>query len=295
MAVKTLSELFEHELKDIYYAEHRLVEALTQLAEETKHREIKRAYTTHKKETQGQIKRLKQVFKLIGEAPEPEKCPGIEGLLKEKQNFVKKEKPSQEILDYYNLGAASKTERYEITAYEGLIEIAQLLGIDRAAELLGENLQEEQATLDKLKALSEGYDTDALVKDEEEAEETPAAKKGGASKGSKEAAGAKGAKESKSTGASKDAGASKGSKSAAASKGSGAAKGTAASGRDGGSKSASGKGAAKGLTKGLGPRNPAGPTNNDAGEVATGVGYRGEVEADDIMVAPDPVVTAGQR
>jgi ferritin-like metal-binding protein YciE len=260
MAIKTLSELFEHELKDIYYAEHRLVEALTELAGETKHREIKRAYTTHKKETQGQIKRLKQVFRLIGDVPEAEKCPGIEGLLKEKQNFTKKEKPSQEILDYYNLGAASKAERYEITAYEGLIEIARQLGMDQAVELLGANLQEEQATLDTLKILSQDYDTGALLAKEEEegsSEKSPA--KGSAAKSGKSGSAAKG-----------------GSKSAPASKG--ATKSGAASKGASGSKSASrGKGTGRG---------------NAAGDDA---GYRGEVEADSIMVAPDPVVSLGDR
>ncbi len=163
MAVKNLSELFEHEMKDIYYAEHRLVEALEQLASETKHREAKKAYTSHKRETQGQIKRLQKVFKLSGKVPEPERCPGIEGLLKEKQNFTKKEKPSQDMLDYFNLGAAAKAERYEISAYEGLIQIAQQLGMDQAVELLAQNLQEEHATLDKLHELSKAFDTTLLM------------------------------------------------------------------------------------------------------------------------------------
>jgi ferritin-like metal-binding protein YciE len=168
MAVKTLNELFEHELKDIYYAEHRLVEALAELAEETKNREIKRAYTSHRKETQGQIKRLEKVFKMFGKVPEVEKCPGIEGLLKEKQQFAKKEKPSQEILDYFNLGAASKTERYEITAYESLIEIAQQLGMADAVELLSQTLQEEEGALEKVQALAQQCDLSAMVEPMEE-------------------------------------------------------------------------------------------------------------------------------
>ena len=199
MAVKNLNELFEHELKDIYYAEHRLLEALEQLASETKHREAKKAYTAHRRETQGQIKRLQKVFKMFGEAPEPEKCPGIEGLLKEKQNFTKKEKPSQEILDYFNMTAAIKTEHYEICAYEGLIEIARQLGMEPAVELLAQNLSEEQATSEKLHTLAREYDTASLMGDEEEEEdEEPKSGKGasgakggsnkGASKGGSKAA-----------------------------------------------------------------------------------------------------------
>jgi ferritin-like metal-binding protein YciE len=171
MSVKTLDELFEHELKDIFYAEHRLVEALAELASETKNREIKQAYTSHKKETQGQIKRLQKVFRLFGKVPEVEKCPGIEGLLKEKHQFTKKEKPSQEILDFFNLGAASKAERYEITAYESLIEIAQQLGMSEAVELLAETLQEEEAALEKVQMLAQQYDMSSMMSSEEGEEE----------------------------------------------------------------------------------------------------------------------------
>lgn len=203
MAVKNLNELFEHELKDIYYAEHRLLEALEQLASETKHREAKKAYTSHRRETQGQIKRLQKVFKMFGEAPEPEKCPGIEGLLKEKQNFTKKEKPSQEILDYFNMTAAIKTEHYEICAYEGLIEIARQLGMEPAVELLAQNLSEEQATSEKLHMLAREYDTASLMEDDEEEDEEPKSGKGAAAKG------ASGAKGGSKKGASKGGGGSK--------------------------------------------------------------------------------------
>ncbi|MEO5930982.1 MAG: DUF892 family protein [Candidatus Kapaibacterium sp.] len=184
MAVKTLSELFEHDLKDIYYAEHRLVGALEELAGESKNREIKRAFTNHKKETLGQIKRLKQVFKLFGEAPEAEKCPAIEGLLKEKKDFTKKEKPTPGILEYANLTAAAKTERYEITAYEALIEIAQVLGMDKAVELLSANLQEEEAALATVKALSQEYNKAPLMTEEDKTETASKGAKGGASKAS---------------------------------------------------------------------------------------------------------------
>jgi ferritin-like metal-binding protein YciE len=207
MAVKTLNELFEHELKDIYYAEHRLEEALAELAEESKIREIKRAYSAHRKETQGQIKRLKLVFKTIGQAPEREVCPGIEGLLKEKKNFTKKEKPSQEILEYFNLGAAAKTERYEITAYEGLIEIARQLGMTTAVELLSQNLQEEENALEMLKSFSRQYNTAALIERPESEEGSSSSgsssggsSRGGGSKGSGSKGGAKGGA-SKSSGA----------------------------------------------------------------------------------------------
>ena len=87
-----------------------------------------------RKETQGQIKRLEKIFKALGRKPEAETCPGIE-----------------ELLEFYNLGAGQKAKRYEITSYENLIDMADKLGRPDAVELLEENLQEEEAALNKLK------------------------------------------------------------------------------------------------------------------------------------------------
>jgi len=162
MPVTTLRELFEHELKDVYYAEQKLVEALQQLAGESTKPEIRRAFEDHRKETQNQIKRLEQVFSLLGQQPETEVCAGIEGLLKEKQSFSR-EKPSEEILQVFNLGAAQKTERYEITAYENLIELGRKLQLREAVQLFNETLTEEKAALQKLQALAKDLDVTPLL------------------------------------------------------------------------------------------------------------------------------------
>jgi ferritin-like metal-binding protein YciE len=170
MAMQTIQELFEHELKDMYSAEHSLLEALEQMANETSDREIKKAYTQHRRETQGQIKRLDKVFKMLGQKASAETCAGIEGLLKEKKLFMR-EKPSSELLEFFNIGAAQKTERYEITAYESLIDMAEKLDMGEAVELLEQNLQEEEGALNKLKMIASEFDvTDA--NDELEPEET---------------------------------------------------------------------------------------------------------------------------
>ena len=173
MGMQTIEDLFEHELKDIYSAEHSLLTALEQMAGESSDRGIRKAFTQHRKETQGQIKRLEKIFKTMGQKPEAETCPGIEGLLKEKKVFMR-EKPSEELLEFYNIGAAQKTERYEITAYESLIDMADKLGMVDAVELLEQTLQEEEATLNKLKAIASEFDvadeqSDENVDDEEEA------------------------------------------------------------------------------------------------------------------------------
>lgn len=167
MAMQTIEELFEHELKDIYSAEHSLLAALEQMASESSDREIKKAYTQHRKETQGQIKRIEKVFKSMGQKPEAETCPGIEGLIKEKKAFMK-EKPSADLLEFYNIGAAQKTERYEITAYETLIDMADKLGMTDAVELLEQNLQEEEAALNKLKVIASEFDVSEEAEEEEE-------------------------------------------------------------------------------------------------------------------------------
>jgi ferritin-like metal-binding protein YciE len=137
------------------------------MAQESADRDIKKAYTQHRKETQGQIKRIEKIFRSLGQKPEAESCPGIEGLIKEKKVFMR-EKPTGELLEFFNVGAAQKVERYEITSYESLIDMADKLGLTDAVELLEENLQEEEAALNKLKAIASEFD----VADEGESEQT---------------------------------------------------------------------------------------------------------------------------
>jgi ferritin-like metal-binding protein YciE len=169
--MESIEELFEHELKDILGGEQSLLNALEQMAEESSDRDIKKAYLQHRKETQGQIKRLERIFKSLGQKPEAETCPGIEGLIKEKKVFAR-EKPTAELLEFFNIGAAQKVERYEITSYENLIDMADKLGMTDAVDLLEQNLQEEEAALNKLKALASEFDvTDESESDELEEEE----------------------------------------------------------------------------------------------------------------------------
>ena len=170
MAIRTIEELFEHELKDIYGAEQSLLDALQQMAEESADREIKKGYLQHRKETQGQIKRIEKIFKSMGQKAEAATCAGMEGLIKEKKLFMR-EKPSEELVEFYNIGAAQKVERYEITAYENLIDMAEKLGMSDAVELLEQTLQEEEATLNKLKAIASEFEVAEETGEEEEEEE----------------------------------------------------------------------------------------------------------------------------
>jgi len=165
MAMQTIEELFEHELQDIYAAEQSLIDALEQMAQESSDREIKRGFTQHRKETQAQIKRLEKIYRALGRKPESGSCPGIEGLIKEKKLFMR-EKPSRELLEFYNIGAAQKVERYEITAYESLVDMAEKLGMADAVDLLEQNLQEEEMALNKLKAIASEFDVAEDVEEE---------------------------------------------------------------------------------------------------------------------------------
>jgi ferritin-like metal-binding protein YciE len=171
MPMQTIEELFEHELGDIYSAEHALLAALDLMAGESSDRDIRKAFTQHRRETQSQIKRLEKIFKMLGRKPEVDTCAGIEGLLKEKKLFVR-ERPTRELLEFYNIGAGQKVERYEITAYENLIDMADKLGMAAAVELLEETLQEEEGALNRLKTIASEFEVTDDGDSIEEAEGT---------------------------------------------------------------------------------------------------------------------------
>ena len=176
MGMETIEELFEHELKDIYSAEHSLLDALAQMADESSDRDIRKVFTQHRRETQGQIKRLERIFKTMGQKPKAEACAGIEGLIKEKKLFMR-ERPSAELLEFYNIGAAQKVERYEITSYECLIDMADKLGMSDVVDLLEQNLQEEEMALNKLKAIASEFDVAEETDEEMEEEETTSSRR----------------------------------------------------------------------------------------------------------------------
>jgi ferritin-like metal-binding protein YciE len=149
-----LEDLFKHELKDIYTGEHLLVDALAKLESESTDPKLAQAFAKHREETMDHIQRLETVGGFLGEDLDEEECPGIEGLIEEKAMFMK-HKPSKELVQVFNIGAGQKSERYEITAYEGLIDLALKLGIHEAVQELRANLAEEEAALKTLKSLNQ--------------------------------------------------------------------------------------------------------------------------------------------
>ncbi len=146
--MKTLAEIFEHTLHDIYYAENALVKALPKVASASKDSKLKKAVEDHLEETKGQIKTLDQVFKSLGLKPKAEKCDAIEGLIKETDGLI--EEASGTALNAGLLAAAQAVEHYEIARYGSLREWAKTLGHDEAHKLLSEILDQEKAANNKL-------------------------------------------------------------------------------------------------------------------------------------------------
>ena len=99
------------------------------------------------------MKNVEAAFEQLGEEPKAEKCPGIDGIKKEHDEFVTNESPSQEVLDSFLTGAAARTEHYEIAAYEGLVTMAQAMGETEVADLLGRNLEQEKTALEKVQTI----------------------------------------------------------------------------------------------------------------------------------------------
>jgi ferritin-like metal-binding protein YciE len=152
--METARDLFEHELRDMYDAEKKLVNALKTMAAKCHNEDLVRAFEQHRDVTQQQAVRLEEVFGMIGRRPRREPCVGINGLIEEFSRFVQ-EKPTPEILDVFATGAAEKVEHYEICAYESLIQLGDHLRVPEAVELFQATLAEEEQAAEELKILAQ--------------------------------------------------------------------------------------------------------------------------------------------
>ena len=151
---KQLDELFHDTLKDIYYAEKKILSALPKMAKAAQNGDLRAAFEKHKDETEGQVARLEQVFELIEEKPQGKKCAAIEGILEEGQEIIKEYKGSP-ALDAGLVSSAQAVEHYEIARYGTLRTWAEELGLDDASKLLQETLDEEEATDQALTEIAE--------------------------------------------------------------------------------------------------------------------------------------------
>ena len=149
MPNKTLDSLFYDTLKDIYYAERKLLTALKKMARGAESEELKEAFTTHHAQTEDQIERLQKVFEMIGKQARGKTCEAIEGIIAEGEDVMDdfKDEPA---LDAGIIASAQAAEHYEMARYGTLVTWANLLDMGDAAKLLQQNLDE-------------GIETDALL------------------------------------------------------------------------------------------------------------------------------------
>lgn len=151
---KGLEDLFHDGLKDVYYAERKILAALKKMAKGAESDQLTAAFEKHRDETEAQIERLQQVFEIFGKRAQGKTCPAIDGIIEEGQEILEefKEAPA---LDAGLVAAAQAVEHYEIARYGTLITWAGLLGLKDAVPLLEETLEEEKATDEALTQLGE--------------------------------------------------------------------------------------------------------------------------------------------
>ena len=152
----SLDELFVHELKDLYDAEHRLTEALPQMAEAASSPDLKQAFTTHLQETQGHIRQLEQVFAQLGQEPERQACKAMKGIIDEGSDMLSA-KGDDKVRDAALIASAQRAEHYEIAGYGTVRTFANQLGHNDVAQILQAILEEEGATDKKLSMIAESH------------------------------------------------------------------------------------------------------------------------------------------
>ncbi|HET8648467.1 MAG TPA: ferritin-like domain-containing protein [Gemmatimonadales bacterium] len=154
MEMDRLAALYKDELKDLWSAENQILRALPRMTRAAGHKDLKRAFTTHEKQTQQHVKRLERICRDLGISPKGKKCVGMEGIIREGSELIK-EKPEQDVLDAGLISAAQRVEHYEMAGYGTLRTWAELLGHDDHADLLQQTLDNEGETDHLLSDLAE--------------------------------------------------------------------------------------------------------------------------------------------
>jgi ferritin-like metal-binding protein YciE len=155
MKLKSLHDVYVHELKDLYSAEKQITEALPQMVEAASDKSLKDAFSHHLKQTQTHLQRVRQILDEIDVNPGNIKCEGMEGLLKEGEDVIKTA-GGRAAKDAALISAAQRVEHYEMAAYGSARTYANLLGYSDAANMLQKTLDEEGAADKKLTELAEG-------------------------------------------------------------------------------------------------------------------------------------------
>jgi ferritin-like metal-binding protein YciE len=152
--IKTMDDLFIHTLRDMYYAEKQILKSLPDMIDKSTNKELAAGLKKHEGETQNQVKRLEQVFQMIGQPAKGVDCPAIDGIIKE-ADHIASEVADKTVLDAAIIAAAQSVEHYEIARYGTLIAWALEHGREDCAKLLEQNLDEEKAADQKLTSIAE--------------------------------------------------------------------------------------------------------------------------------------------
>jgi len=154
MQLENLQELMAEDLKDVLYAENQIVKALPKMIKAASNSELQQAFEDHLEETKGHVARVEQVMELMGLPVKTKPCKAMKGIIEEGKE-VMEEDADEDVMDAALIGAAQKVEHYEIATYGTLCTYAELLGLQDALKLLGQNLDEEKKTDKKLSDLAE--------------------------------------------------------------------------------------------------------------------------------------------
>jgi len=141
-----LEKYFHDALKDIYWAEKHLTKALPKMQKAATTDELKSAIEEHIVQTQEHVSRVEQIFELLGKKAQAKKCDAMEGLVKEGESIVEETEDGSMTRDVGIIMAAQKVEHYEIATYGGLVQLAKTMGLNEAAEILNQTLEEEKQT-----------------------------------------------------------------------------------------------------------------------------------------------------
>ena len=153
--MKTLKDLFEHQLKDLYSAENQLLSALPKVIENVSDSKLKDAIKSHQQETEEQKQRIMEICDTLGINPSGEECKAMKGLIEETNHFLKEDAVS-EVRDAGIIANCQRIEHYEISGYGTAVKFAKQLGHDDLAEKLQQTLDEEYGADTKLDSLAEG-------------------------------------------------------------------------------------------------------------------------------------------
>lgn len=153
--MKSMKDLFMHELGDLYHAENQLLRTLPRLSERVSSEELKSALKEHTEETKEHVHRLEECFKQMGEKASAHECQAMKGIIAEAEEILAQEEDG-ELIDAALIGAAQKVEHYEIAGYGTVTEWAKTMGQNEVARILGQTLSEEEKTDGLLTKLARG-------------------------------------------------------------------------------------------------------------------------------------------